>query len=157
MSRRTCVVVKQIQSNPINWGRDKMVAIFGRNILKCILLNEIFKFWIKFQWSLFLMVQLTFSQHWFRYWLGTKQVISHYMNQWWSTLLLHMCVTQLQWVILKKKNIVCQHFKLQQQHELTHWGRVTHICLGNLAIIGSDNGLSPSRRQAIIWTNAGIL
>ena len=40
---------------------------------------------------------------------------------------------------------------------LTHWARVTHICVGNLAIIGSDNGLSPSRRQAIIWTNAGIL
>ena len=40
---------------------------------------------------------------------------------------------------------------------LTHWGGVTHICVGNLNIIGSDNGLSPSRRQAIIWTNAGIL
>ena len=40
---------------------------------------------------------------------------------------------------------------------LTHWGRVTHICVGNLTIIGSDNGLSPFRRQAIIWTNAGIL
>ena len=40
---------------------------------------------------------------------------------------------------------------------LTHWGRVTHICVGKLSIIGSDNGLSPSRRQAIIWTNAGIL
>ena len=26
-----------------------------------------------------------------------------------------------------------------------------------LIIIGSDNGLSPGRRQAIIWTNAGIL
>ena len=26
-----------------------------------------------------------------------------------------------------------------------------------LTIIGSDNGLSPDRRQAIIWTNAGIL
>ena len=26
-----------------------------------------------------------------------------------------------------------------------------------LSIIGSDNGLSPGRRQAIIWTNAGIL
>ena len=25
------------------------------------------------------------------------------------------------------------------------------------AIIGLDNGLSPGRRQAIIWTNAGIL
>ena len=40
---------------------------------------------------------------------------------------------------------------------LTHWGRVTHICNSNLTIIGSDNGLSPDRRQAIIWTNAGIL
>ena len=39
---------------------------------------------------------------------------------------------------------------------LTHWGRVTHICVGNLTIIGSDNGLSPGRRQAIIWTNAGL-
>ena len=40
---------------------------------------------------------------------------------------------------------------------LTHWGRVTHICVGKLTIIGSDNGLSPERRQTIIWTNAGIL
>ena len=40
---------------------------------------------------------------------------------------------------------------------LTHWGRVTHICVSRLTIIGSDNGLSPGRRQAIIWTNAGML
>ena len=57
---------------------------------------------------------------------------------------------------------------------LTHWGRVTQICnskqniigsangvtqicISKLNIIGSDNGLSPGRRQAIIWTNAGIL
>ena len=40
---------------------------------------------------------------------------------------------------------------------LTHWGRVTHICVSKLTIIGSDNGLSPGRRQAIIWTNAGLL
>ena len=40
---------------------------------------------------------------------------------------------------------------------LTHWGRVTHICVGKLISIGSDNGLSPGRRQAITWTNAGIL
>ena len=40
---------------------------------------------------------------------------------------------------------------------LTHWSRVTHICVGNLTIIGPDNGLSPGRRKAIIWTNAGIL
>ena len=34
---------------------------------------------------------------------------------------------------------------------------MTHICVGTLTIIDSDNGLSPGRRQAIIWTNAGIL
>ena len=40
----------------------------------------------------------------------------------------------------------------------THWGRLTHIiCVSKLTIIGSDNGLLPDRRQAIIWTNAGIL
>ena len=32
-----------------------------------------------------------------------------------------------------------------------------HICVSRLVIIGSDNGLSLGRRQAIIWTNAGIL
>ena len=42
-------------------------------------------------------------------------------------------------------------------HGLTHWGRVTHICVSKLTVIGSDNALSPDRRQAIIWTNAGIL
>ena len=40
---------------------------------------------------------------------------------------------------------------------LTHWGRVTHLCVSKLATIGSNNGLSPGRRQTIIWTNAGIL
>ena len=32
-----------------------------------------------------------------------------------------------------------------------------HICVGKLSIIASDNGLSPGRRQAIIWTSSGIL
>ena len=29
--------------------------------------------------------------------------------------------------------------------------------LSKFTIIGSDNGLSPIQREAIIWTNAGIL
>ena len=29
--------------------------------------------------------------------------------------------------------------------------------VGKTTIVGSDNGLSPGRRQAIIWPNAGIL
>ena len=40
---------------------------------------------------------------------------------------------------------------------LTHWGRATYVCVSKLTIIGSDNDLSPGRRQAIIWTNDGIL
>ena len=42
----------------------------------------------------------------------------------------------------------------QDQFPSTHWGRVRHICVDSLTIVGSDNGLSPGRRQAIIWTNA---
>ena len=45
----------------------------------------------------------------------------------------------------------CGHFNL------TLWGWVTHICVSELTNIGSDNGLSPDRHQANIWTNAGIL
>ena len=40
---------------------------------------------------------------------------------------------------------------------LTHWCRVTHLCVSKLTIVGSDNGLLPGQRQAIIWTNARLL
>ena len=40
---------------------------------------------------------------------------------------------------------------------LTQWGRVIHICVSKLTIICFDNGLSPRRCRAIIWTKAGIL
>ena len=39
---------------------------------------------------------------------------------------------------------------------LTYWGRLTRIGVSKLTIKASDNGLSPGRRQAIIWTSAGI-
>ena len=41
----------------------------------------------------------------------------------------------------------------------THRGRVTHICATKLdhPSLAQIIGLSPVRRQAIIWTNAGIL
>ena len=40
-------------------------------------------------------------------------------------------------------------------HELTHISLVPHICVSEL--IGSSNGLSSVRRQAIRWTNAHLL
>ena len=39
----------------------------------------------------------------------------------------------------------------------TRLGWVTHICISNLTIISSDNGLLPGWCQAIIWINAGLL
>ena len=53
--------------------------------------------------------------------------------------------------------LVLTHDQLNIARDLNHWGRVTYICVGDLTIIGSDNGLSLSRRQAIIWSNAGIV
>ena len=49
------------------------------------------------------------------------------------------------------------HKMYNSSYVLTHWGRVTHVCVSKLTIIGPDNGLSPGRRQAIIWTEDGIL
>ena len=48
-------------------------------------------------------------------------------------------------------------FKVMEGDMLTHWGWLTNICVSELTIIDSDNGLSPGRRHAIIWSNAGIL
>ena len=54
-------------------------------------------------------------------------------------------------------NADTKYTSLKLCYHLTHWGRVTHICVGNLTTIGSDNGLSPDRRQDITWTNTGML
>ena len=160
-----------------------------------------FEFWLKFHWSLFLGVQLTISQHWFRWWLGADQATSHYLNQWWldyrrkyASLGLnelkgchsHVILRWTSWLqracsqtrdqkgwppyIISSITVGVPHDPLQilwnivssanaymYAEPLTHWGRVTHICVGNLTITGPDNVLSPGRRQAIIWTNAGIL
>ena len=57
-----------------------------------------------------------------------------------------------------KLNVLIQFWvKFLSKPFKTHWGRAMHICVIKLTIIGSDNGLSPGRRQAIIWTDAGIL
>ena len=57
-----------------------------------------------------------------------------------------MELDQMQWIYI-------QHCWYWWPGALTHWARVTHICVDNQTIIVSDNGLSPGRRQAIIWTN----
>ena len=52
---------------------------------------------------------------------------------------------------------MCACTSVLRTPSLTHWSRETHICVSKLTIIVPDNGLSPGRCQAIIWTNTGIL
>ena len=65
-----------------------------------------------------------------------------------------------QWSYVKLKlwnRLVYCHIWPLRTDMLTHWGQVTRIYANKITVIGSDNGLSPGQRQAIIWTNAGIL
>ena len=70
----------------------------------------------------------------------------------------------IKWIAVPKINLsrvaaywCCRITMHHRVEALTRWGRVMHIYIGNLTIIGSDNDLPPGRRQAIIGTNAGIL
>ena len=96
-------------------------------------------------------------------------------NKMWYILLLHMCIwiIKKQWFTVSTKRVGWSQRQLSRVHydgtmletmhnkpcynNLTHWGRVTHICVGADTNIGSDNDLSPGRCQAIIWTSASIL
>ena len=78
-----------------------------------------------------------------------------------------LCPEASEFIIAWQKGFICiseiitcfvlSYFQISHTKQLTHWGRVTHICVGKLTIIGSYNGLSPGRRQAIIGINVGIL
>ena len=40
---------------------------------------------------------------------------------------------------------------LNNDHMFSHQGRVTHICVSELTIIGSDNGMAPSHYLNQCW------
>ena len=75
-----------------------MAAIFQTTFSNAFSWMKIDEFQLMFHWSLFLSVELTIFQHWFRRWLGTDQATSHYLNQWRWSFLTHICVTRPQWV-----------------------------------------------------------
>ena len=49
-----------------HWGRDEMEAITQTTFSIAFFWKKMFELWLKFLWSLFLRVQLTIFQHWFR-------------------------------------------------------------------------------------------
>ena len=52
--------------NLTHWGRDKMAAIFQTTFSNAFSWIKSHEFWLRFQWSLFLRVQLIIFEHWFR-------------------------------------------------------------------------------------------
>ena len=64
-------------------GWDKMAAISQTTISNACSWMKMLEFRLRFHWSLFIRVQLTLFQHWFRQWLGAGQATSHCLNQWW--------------------------------------------------------------------------
>ena len=49
-----------------HWGRDKMAAIFQTTFSNAFSWMRMYRFRIRFHWSLFPRDQLTIFQHWFR-------------------------------------------------------------------------------------------
>ena len=97
-ARPTCMLYDQQCLKPMvtewriyakNWATINTLRLkqngrrFSRRHFQLHLWMEIYMFRLKFHWSLFPMVQLTTSEHWFSEWLGAGQVTSHYLNQWW--------------------------------------------------------------------------
>ena len=62
---------------------------------------------------------------------------------------------------LKMLSTKCRHFAFYFRFNVLIFNSLrpseAYICVSKPATLGSDNGLSPGQRQAIIWTNAGIL
>ena len=105
----------------------------------------LFDRWPRWEWSI--------DIHWFpiHCYIATTDQCLYWFCGGWSLRELHVALYQGDWVMDSAA------YGLVHWLDLTHWGRATHICVGKLTTIGSDNGLSPGRRQAIIWTNDGIL
>ena len=71
----------------------QMATKFADDIFKCIFLNE--NVWIEIKISLKFVPKGTINNIPM---FGTDQATSHYLNQWWPCLLMHICVTWPQWV-----------------------------------------------------------
>ena len=102
------------------------------------------------------------------YWLFYKRNPSAQVDICFSPCRIKQCVdsentqssprTSMGWVVCRGNHELCLAWAAVGLCAwlFSQWGRETNLCAGNLTIIGSDDGLSPDRRQVIIWTNAGM-
>ena len=119
-----------------HWGRDKMAAISQTTLSNAFPWKKIYEPRMRIHWSLFLKFELTTSQHWQRSRLRRPISKIHMIllmdaKTWMTSLIIMFAV----------RPICVQDSIFKMSSESPEFG--------------SDNGLVPSRRQAIIWTNDG--
>ena len=154
-------------------GSEQNWHYFADDILKCTLLKEkcLPNFQICSRWSIWKHVLISASNGMVpsrlqaTIWTNEGQFNDEYVRHKASMIYKIFYHHKNSFVVISLWSLWCSayitgdknNFHKDSPVHLTHWGRVTYICVSKLTIIGSDNGLSPDRRQAIIWTNAGIL
>ena len=105
-----------------------------------------------------LEVSIGNNQQWPRWWLGTEQATSPLpapnddLGHQCIYIYIYICLNILTHTSQGKLTLILRVIfpNIYLQLISTHWGQVTRIGVGNLAIIGLDNGLLPGRRQAFI-------
>ena len=83
-----------LSTRNVNTLRQDKTGIILRQHFHMHFMRKILIFCFKFHSCMFLRIQLTISQHWFRLGFGTKQTTTCYLNQWWPSSLMRKCVTR---------------------------------------------------------------
>ena len=131
-----------------------------------------FIFWLQFRLSLFLSVQLTMRQYWFRQRLGDRQAQCHYLNQWWPSSLAHICGTRGRWVKLGLPTYVIKHHidmfsfyslsngihKTHNKLKMTHWSGMLCDISGNWKLMNMARSIFFIVQQRhCIWTKWSLI
>ena len=114
------------------------------------------------RWSWVKMVSILQTTLWNGFWMLLKFVIKDPVNKPGLVKIMACCRTgDIMWT-----NVGVGYWRTYASIGLwvhnfnamyTCINQVTYTCVNKLTIVGSDNGLSPGRRQAIIWTCAEYL
>ena len=122
------------------WGQDQMARDLADNIFQYNFFSQNCFNSVKMHWSLFLMVQLTISHHWFWYHLGSEEATSHNLNQWGPSLLRHIYITRPRWVDVDDGvDLHLYTEKHQEVHATDIHTSFKHTKLYNLKVIFLQN------------------
>ena len=106
-----------------HWGGGKIAAISQATFSNAFSSMKMYEFRFRFHWNLVQRFELTFL-HWFRQWLGTDQVTSHYLYQWW---LVYWCIYA---------SFSLKEFKeLPTNYLIFYWRKFTLIRIGWIGFV----------------------